>query len=333
MSARTPALNRRTFLAALPALGAATAATAQENLHLVMAPSNLGLRPLRARQQPGAWRAPEVLRAAGLAEAVGASRIIQMDRPSYRFDAEAGTRIRNGHAIRAFSATLGARVASVLQAGAFPVVLGGDCSILLGCLLGARAAGKVGLLHVDGHSDFYHPGNYDSKLRLGSVAGMDLALATGRGEPLLAEWNGLPLVEDRFVVQIGERDKLHPGADYGDIVRTRVRRLPVRRVLKRGIGDTVRDALLPVDGVRRPMWLHIDLDVLDQRMMPAVDSPGSPGLSFLQLAELIGGLLQERRVVGADITIFDPDLDPSGNYARDIVACMARGFSKLRDSS
>ncbi|QAY80109.1 arginase family protein [Sphingosinicella sp. BN140058] len=299
-------------------------------MHLIMAPSNLGLRPLVANQQPGAWRAPKALKAAGLADAIGASRTIQMDRPSYRFDEEAGTRIRNGHAIRAFSELLGAQVAGVLRSGAFPLVVGGDCSIMLGGLLGGRSIGKIGLLHVDGHSDFYHPGNYDSEGRLGSAAGMDLALATGRGEPLLAPWNGEALVEDRFVIQIGEREKLRPDADYGDILRTQVRRFPVRGVLKRGIAETVRGALSPVDGERRPMWLHIDLDVLDQRVMPAVDSPGSPGLTFSQLADLISGLVGERRVIGADIAIFDPELDPRGTYARDIVACMARGFAGLK---
>ncbi|MDT8757750.1 arginase family protein [Sphingomonas psychrotolerans] len=297
-----------------------------------MAPTNLGLRPLKAHTQPGAWRAPEVLRAAGLAPAVRASQIIQMDRPSYRFDEEAGTRIRNGHGIRAFSEMLGAHVATVLKVGAFPLVIGGDCSILLGCLLGARALGRIGLFHVDGHSDFYHPGNYDSEERLGSVAGMDLALATGRGEPLLALWNAGSLVEDRFVVQIGERERLRPGVDYGDIVRTQIRRLPIRRILKHGIEGTVRDALSPVDGERRPMWLHVDLDVLDQRVMPAVDSPGSPGLAFPQLGALIDGLVAGRRVIGADVAIYDPELDPDGAYARGIVACLARGFANLRAS-
>lgn len=64
----------------------------------------------------------------------------------------------------------------------FTLVIGGDCSILLGALAGARQAGPLSLIHIDGHSDFRHPGNYDPEQTLGTVAGMDLALATGRGE-------------------------------------------------------------------------------------------------------------------------------------------------------
>ncbi|WCM29396.1 arginase family protein [Sphingomonas sp. QA11] len=300
-------------------------------LHLISAPSNLGLRPLKANHQPGAWRAPQALRYAGLAAAVGADHLVELDRPPYRFDAEAGTRIRNGNAIRKFSEALGVQVATALRSGGFPLVIGGDCSVLLGCLLGGRAAGEIGLLHVDAHSDFYHPGNYDSAKRLGSAAGMDLALATGRGEPLLARWNGKALVDDPFVVQIGESEKLRAGVGYGDVIQTQIRRLTVRRLLKLGLAEIVREALEPVNSERRKMWLHIDLDVLDERVMPAVDSPGSPGLTFALLSDLISALLASRRVIGADIAIFDPELDPSGHHARGIVACLGRGFANLRN--
>jgi arginase len=60
------------------------------------------------------------------------------------------------------------------------------------------------------------------------------------------------------------------------------------------------------------VWLYADLDVLDQVVMPAVDSPGSPGLDFAQLAELLSRLLG--RVIGLDVTIYDPELDPAGEY-------------------
>ncbi len=150
----------------------------------MLAPSNLGLRPGENGAEPGTWRAPEVLMGAGLKTRVGAERVVQLPRPLYDARAQAGTRIRNGHTLRRFSLDLAGEVRIVLKAGAFPLVIGGDCSVLLGSLYGARLEGARGLIHVDGHSDFFHPGNYDTRGRLGSAAGMDLALATGRGEPL-----------------------------------------------------------------------------------------------------------------------------------------------------
>src|SRR3546814_10768967 len=96
---------------------------------------------------------------------------------------------------------------------------------------------------------------------------MDLALATGRGEPLLAIWDGTPLVEDRYVSQIGERDELDPDYAYRDIETSRIRRFPVRSVRKAGIEETICKVLTPVNGERPPLWLHVDLDVLDEDEM------------------------------------------------------------------
>ena len=206
-------------------------------------------------------------------------------------------------------------------------MIGGDCSILLGCLAGVRGAEPVGLVHVDGHSDFYHPGNYDIASRLGSAAGMDLALATGRGEPLLAQWDGAALVDDSLVSQIGERDELDPDYDYRDIETTRIRRFPVRAVKHSGPAATVSSVLAPVDGREPALWLHVDLDVLDEAVMAAVDSPGSPGFTYAELAELLGRLLASNRIIGLDITIYDPDLDPDRRHAPRIVDCLAEAFA------
>lgn len=293
---------------------------------VITAPSNLGLRPLRTDHVPGAWRAPEALEAAGLASAIGGDRMVRLERPFYSSDAPSGTRIRNGHELRRFNEHLSRAVALTVTQAAFPIVVGGDCSILLGCLAGAKKAGPVGLVHVDGHSDFYHSGNYDSNAHLGSAAGMDLALATGRGEPLLALWDGVPLVEDRHVAQIGERDEVDPDYDFRDIETTEIKRFPVRSVHASGIDATVRSALSSAKEDQLPLWLHIDLDVLDGALMPAVDSPGSPGLSFEELSELIGLLLGSGRIIGLDICIYDPDLDPTGRYAREIVGCLGTAF-------
>lgn len=293
----------------------------------IMAPTNLGLRPLRPGHVPGAWRAPEALEAAGLAAALSIESVVRLERPAYRTEASPGSRIRNGPAIRRFNERLAEIVAGALSAGLFPVVIGGDCSILLGCLSGARGAEPIGLVHVDGHSDFYHPGNYDSAARLGSAAGMDLALATGRGEPLLADWGGAPLVDDALVSQIGERDELDPDYDYRDIEATRIRRFPVRAVKRSGLASVVRSVLAPVEGREPGLWLHVDLDVLDAEIMAAVDSPGSPGFSYAELAELLGRLLASGRVIGLDVTIYDPDLDPDRRHAPRIVDCLAEAFA------
>jgi arginase len=273
-----------------------------------------------------------VLLAAGLARRVAAQREIALPRPVYDFNERPKTRIRNGDTLRAFLLDLGDRVRAELHARRFPLVLGGDCSVMLGCLYGARRAGGRGLVHVDGHSDFFHPGNYDTRARLGSAAGMDLALATGRGEDLLTRWPGVdgPLVVDEDAIQAGERDAEDPDYDkyYGDVVRTAITRLTIQQILRDGIAVTARRIVsrLAERGLERA-WVHVDLDVLDQKVMPAVDSPGSPGLDFGRLTSLLRALVYSGRVIGLDACIYDPDLDPGHRFARPIVDCLAGALS------
>jgi arginase len=298
-------------------------------ISLVLAPSNLGLRPTESGGQPGAWRAPQVLMDAGLARALDAEKIVPLERPKYEFDAQAGTRIRNGLSIRAFSLQLSEKVRDILKKGGLPVVIGGDCSILLGSLYGMRLAGGRGLVHIDGHSDFFHPGNYDAATRLGAAAGMDLALASGRGE-LLLTWPkiGKPLASDVDIIQLGERNAESPSFKdyYGDIVRTEITQFAIQRVLADGIDVTARRVIAKLEacGLDK-VWLHVDLDVLDQSVMPAVDSPGSPGLDYAQVTELVGALCASGRIVGINFTIYDPERDLEGRYATPLVRCIADG--------
>jgi arginase len=328
-------MTRRKFtiMAGATVLAGWQASSAQaktKGISLVLAPSNLGLRPTESGGQPGTWRAPQVMMDAGLAHALDAEESVRLERPTYEFEAQAGTRIRNGLSIRAFSLQLSEKVCDILKRRRFPVVVGGDCSILLGSLHGARRAGGRGLVHIDGHSDFFHPGNYDTAKRLGSAAGMDLALASGRGELLLTDWPeiGKPLASDADIIQLGERDAESPSFKdyYGDIVRTDITQFTIQRVLADGVDAAARRVIAKLEarGLDK-VWLHVDLDVLDQSVMPAVDSPGSPGLDYLQLTELVDALCASGRIIGTNFTIYDPERDPEARYAGPLVRCIADG--------
>lgn len=301
-------------------------------IDLITAPSSLGLRPLTPGHEPGAWRAPLALLQAGLADRVGAARVVELDHPAYDFEQQPGTRLRNGHTLRAYSLTVADAVAEVLDTGRFPLVVGGDCAVLLGCLVAARRGGRCGLVHVDGHNDFYHPNNYDTAARLGSAAGMDLALVTGRGEPILTHWPaiGTPLVADDDVIQLGDREVEDPGPldEWTPVMESAIVGLTAQQLLGLGVAESAHRVAARLDarGLDR-VWLHLDVDVLDQEVMPAVDSPGSPGLDFAQLSELLGRLVADGRVIGADVCIYDPEMDPDAAYAAPLAESIARAFA------
>ncbi|HEV2678427.1 MAG TPA: arginase family protein [Aliidongia sp.] len=316
--------SRRTVLAGsvasfgLMALSDAAAAIAPPGISLIEAPSNLGLSPTGPGPEPGCWQAPAAFRQAGFQGSLRPAETIVLDRPAYRAEAQAGTRLRNGLTIRTYSERLAASVANALGAGRFPVVLGGDCSILLGCLLGARRAGRLGLVHIDGHSDYANPSNYDTTQRLGAAAGMDLALATGKGEATLTRWDGVagPLVEPLDAVQLGERNVDGTGHPYPDFPAAGIAQWTVQDIARIGVVPSAGAALqhLAGRGIDR-FWIHLDLDVLAESVLPAVDSPGEPGLALDALEEMLVPILGDPGALGIDVTIYDPARDPDWRHA------------------
>jgi arginase len=135
------------------------------------------------------------------------------------------TLILNPNALKAYSLLLAEAVAGVLRQDKFPLVLGGDCSIIIGIMLALRRAGRYGLVFIDGHADFYQPEAEPN----GEVASMDLAIVSGRGPAVLTDIDGLrPLVRDEDIVAFGFRDT-EEQREYGsqDIRKTAIQRLRV----------------------------------------------------------------------------------------------------------
>ena len=75
------------------------------------------------------------------------------------------------------------------------------------------------------------------------------------------------------------------------------------------------------------MWLHVDADVIDCGLMPAVDSPETDGIGFEDLEGLLGGLLGSGLVVGMQVTILDPDLDEDGALVARFADILAAGLA------
>lgn len=289
------------------------------------APSNLGLRPPVKGAVPGVYKLPWALRRHRLVEQLGAIDAGAVVPPRYLAQWTPGT-VRNEQAIATYSGLLADRLKELRREKLFPLVLGGDCSILLGNMLALRREGRFGLAYVDGHSDFRHPGNSD---RVGAAAGEDLALVTGRGQ-LLAHLKGKkPLVPEKDVVAIGMR----ANDSYTPEVRTAG--IPVFDVddLRKKPVESLSEIVRLLERERLDgFWLHLDVDVLDAEIMPAVDSPDSGGLTWDELDRLLGTLVRSPKIAGMELTIFDPDLDPEGSLAATLVEHLTNAFACFKRS-
>src|SRR5687768_12599643 len=246
---------------------------------IIEAPSVLGLKPT------GVDRLPEQLLNAGLAERLQARRAGRVETPPYRFERDPETLTLNAQAIAAWSPMLADAMGSVLDGGEFPVILGGDCSILLGSALALKRRGRYGLLFIDGHADFYQPEANPN----GEAASMDLAFATGHGPDLLTNIEGRgPLVRDEDTVAFAFRDA-EEQASYGSqplpptlraFDLATVHELGVERAAREAVDHLTRDDL---DG----FFIHVDADCLDDAIMPAVDYRIPDGLSWDELARIL----------------------------------------------
>ncbi|MFF5449557.1 arginase family protein [Streptomyces sp. NPDC012888] len=282
------------------------------NLVLVDAPSNLGLRPPAPGTVPGVYKLAGALREQGLLGRLGAREGGVVVPPRYdRGGWKEGDGVFHAGPLAAYTVALADRLERHLRAGEFPVVLGGDCSIQLGASLALRRLGRYGLAAVDGSADFRHPGNEDVNGPVGAAGGEELALATGRGQADLSDLEGLgPYLRDEDVRLFGLRDG---DGDLPELRGAGIFAATVGEIRERGAAAVARRAL---DGLLPPVtdgfWVHLDADVLDPSVMPAVDGPDPGGLFPAELAGLLRVLVGSPRCVGLNVTIYDPDLDPGG---------------------
>ena len=176
--------------------------------------------------------------------------------------------------------------------------------------LGEAVGGRIGLVFVDGHSDFRHPGNASVRRRR-RRRGPRPGHRPRAGRP--GRDRGPPAVLPRHR-RGGAR---HPGAGRvpaGPAGRRasppgRCRRCAPRAPPAPPSGPATSSPTAP------GYWVHVDVDVLDPAVMPAVDAPDPGGIAFPELELLLAGLVDTPHCLGVEVTVFDPDYDPDGAYA------------------
>ncbi len=288
---------------------------------ILEAPSILGLKPT------GVDRLPTVLLQHGLADQLHARRAGRVA-PTAAYDTKRDpqTLTLNAHGIAEYSVQLADAVTDVVERDEFPILLGGDCSILLGSTLALRRRGRYGLLFIDGHADFYQPEANPN----GEAASMDLAFATGRGPELLTDLEGLrPLVRDEDVVAFGFRDAQEQQQYGSQPLPSAVLALDLQEVRRLGVKQAAQRAVDHLTAADRPtqgFFIHLDSDVVSDALMPAVDYRIPDGLSWDELRTVLETALASGRAVGIEITIYNPSLDTDGSSGRELARTLIKAL-------
>ena len=214
------------------------------------------------------------------------------------------------------SQALAAAVESVVRAGNFPLVIGGDHSIAVGTMGGAAAVEpRQGLLWIDAHADYNTPETSPS----GNIHGMPVAAILGHGPEALVRVGGVsPKALDDHTVIIGLRS-----VDRGEAERleaSNITYFTMHDIDLRGIQSILEEAfsVLTADGVDR-VHLSFDADAIDPRHAPGTGTPVVGGFTYRESHLMMELLADADIITSAEFTEVNPVLDDQNQTAELIV--------------
>jgi arginase len=296
----------------------------KRQLTILSAPSILGLRPT------GVEHLADRLLASGLARMVSCNDpVVSVQTYNENYDAERDmvTGCLNPLTARKFSLELIRVLMPYIGPRLFPLVLGGDCSLMLGIMPALKKKGRYGLIYLDAHADFYAP----HQSQTGEIADMDLAIVTGRGPALLTDIEGLrPYVEDHHVIHIGQRDEQET-IDFGsqDIRKTGIHCFGLASIKAQGIETFLKDVSRTISETSlEEYWIHFDTDVISDEENFAVDYRLPGGLMFEEVTRILNSLMGTGKMAGMSLTIYNPALDPKDIISDRICNCLGSVLNK-----
>ena len=279
-----------------------------------------------AAEGEGEERAPQALRDAGLVEGLRAKDLGDVAEPLRPPERDARTGILAFESLVEGSEAIAKAVAETIEAGDRPLVLGGDCSFLIGAIAGARQAGlRPGLLFVDGHADYWDGESSPT----GEAADMELAILHGQGPAELASMAPRPLADPARTVILGHRphELDEDVAAERDRVPDEALQLDTPAIREAG---TAMAAGLAIERAGEGAWLHIDLDVLDADALPAVSYPLAGGLEWEELEGLLKPFVGAG-VCAVSVADLNSDKDPNGDYAKRVAELLISALRAYPD--
>jgi arginase len=276
---------------------------------------------------PGSEKAPAALRAAGLLEKLQSAGFEVTDfgdcAPRYFADDDEHKRARNVPEIVAGLNDLKPRAELAIKSGGLVVVLGGDCTQIIGLLSGARRYYKnLYLLWMDRDADLNTPASTPS----GRLDGMALATIIGKGSPELVRfWGEPPLVREPDTVLFGLQRLDPPEVDF--LTRAPLRYNYAVDIQNKGVAAAAQHALVQLHADTREFIVHLDLDVIAQEDFPPVNVPDSGGLSFSDTQTALTEFAKHKNLLGLDVAQYNPDRDPDGSGAKKIVDMLVQVLS------
>jgi arginase len=202
-------------------------------------------------------------------------------------------------------------VATSVQAGNFPLVLGGDHSLSIGSVRGAARNRKIGVIWIDAHPDF----NTGETTPSGNIHGMSLALLAGMGDPRLVQlWDeSLPVIDPAKIAIIGARDV--DSGEKANLQKAGAMVMGMEQIDRYGMVTAIEKAIERVSRDVDGIYLSFDMDSLDPEHAPGVGTPVPAGLTQREAHLACEMIAETKKLIGMDLVEVNPILDGQNKTA------------------
>lgn len=200
------------------------------------------------------------------------------------------------------------QVLEAVEAGIFPIIVGGDHSIGMGSIaaLGEHyGAGSLSVVWIDGHTDI----NTDHSSPSGYIHGMPLAASMGLCCPELQMGRQKVNLKGSNTFILGARSIDPP--EYPILRRERVNLYTADRISRDGLDAVLDDTLFRLRN--RPVHVSLDVDCLDPTVFTATGYVLEHGLLLTQVKTILRRLFQTGHVVSFELVEYNPALDSDGH--------------------
>ena len=187
-------------------------------------------------------------------------------------------------------ANIKAGVNAILDAGAFPVVIGGDHSVNIPCIDAFEGRGDIHILQIDAHLDFVDE-------RHGVRFGHGNPMRRAAEKPYVTGLTQVGIRNVSSTAKEGYEDARRMGSDILSV--RQMRALGARAVIDR----IPRDARV---------YVTLDIDGFCPSIAPGTGTPSHGGFLYYEVLEMLQALARRNQVVGIDLVEVAPDYDPTG---------------------
>lgn len=193
----------------------------------------------------------------------------------------------------------------------FSLLLGGDCSIIVGTVtnLYKQFGEDCHVLIIDAHVDDLAP---NSEQCVGAAA-MGLWFLTNQNK----FWPHL-LPGSLFTVL---------GSQENPKTNQSISTISLQQLRENGIKESMTNILSSI-GNKKKIFIHFDVDVINEIDMPAAYMPSKIGLSLQEANILLNELVSDSRVIGMELTEFSPLKDPAGDVTSKLIETLVTIFDK-----